>query len=279
MIIRIKFYRKLIDMKYRILKYFLYLLSVVLIGCRTDSISNSTSKTVSNISSVCDRLTTNNYTLFRSRLGKEIDLYIYGEEYEGDNVTLIIGGIHGDEPRSRDLALDFIDYLDTCELNKDKPDKKILVIPSSNPDGLEMGNRVNYLGVDCNRNFPSSDWRKGKTGSIVYGGRKPASEPETKTIMFVVEKFKPSKIISIHSITGNRECNIYIDKESKKLAKSLSKNNKYPMSKGLKYPTPGSLNKWATENDILSVTLELPRNGDRTKLWERNKQALISVLE
>ncbi|HSV26467.1 MAG TPA: DUF2817 domain-containing protein, partial [Sedimentisphaerales bacterium] len=115
--------------------------------------------------------------LGRSVLGAPIDMHIFGN---GSPVILIFGGIHGNEYTSAYVARNLVFTL------SNNPslyaDKTVAVIPAVNPDGLVANTRVNANGVDCNRNFPASNWQFTAQGPS-FGGTRPASEPETRAIM------------------------------------------------------------------------------------------------
>ncbi len=70
------------------------------------------------------------------------------------------------------------------------------VVPRSNPDGVLQDRRHNAHGVDLNRNFPRR-WRP-LTG-YYYAGPRPASEPETRTLMRFLNRVDPDYVVSFHS--------------------------------------------------------------------------------
>lgn len=128
---------------------------------------------------------------------------------KNDNRTLILSGVHGDEVTPIYWGFRVVDWLKAnpkvCE------NKFIVVAPIVNPDGFlryAKGTRTNYNKVDINRNFNTPDWEKdahrlwkSKLGSQrrYYPGDKPESEPETKFQVWLIEHFKPKKIMSVHS--------------------------------------------------------------------------------
>lgn len=64
---------------------------------------------------------------------------------------------------------------------------------------------INYsqsIGVDFNRNF-SVGWETAsqKSSSCTYRGEKPFSEPETKTMRFLMHSLKPIFYLTLHSFS------------------------------------------------------------------------------
>lgn len=204
--------------------------------------------------------------LYYSVKGRPIEVYVFGA---GKRTILVIGGIHGNETPGVSLARSFLDYLkssnprDILGLNC-----RIVMIPVANPDGLKTGTRVNARQIDINRNFPTGDFGNGS----FYGGKKPASEPETSAIINVADKYKPSLIITFHAFRG---CVNY-DGPAAAIAGIISKRNGLPVQSYIGYPTPGSLGTYyGHERDIPVITLELlPGNGQ----WARHKNALLAAI-
>ncbi len=93
---------------------------------------------------------------------------------------------------------------------------RIVLVPQVNPDGNAMvadgqvmwrKNAFQYegrtVGVDLNRNYPAywnyCDGSSSYPGSEIYRGPTAGSEPETQTMMHLVETLKPVVDISYHS--------------------------------------------------------------------------------
>lgn len=183
--------------------------------------------------------------------------------------------MHGDEPKGVYVARKLIQLL---EADPDAaPKVNWIILPVVNPDGYERRQRRNARGVDINRNFPTEDWANSSARSRMYGGSRPASEPETRMIIRAVEMYRPDRIITVHSIDRGRHCNNY-DGPGRPLARRLARCNGYPVRSGIGYPTPGSFGTWAgVEQGIPTITLELPSRDSAKKCWERNREALLST--
>lgn len=116
---------------------------------------------------------------------------------------LVFGLIHGDEPLSGRLALEWAKRLGEIE-----PRNAWRVVPILNPDGLLRLTRYNARGVDLNRNFPTLDWdreaakyweRSQRKDPRRFPGASAASEPETRCAIAHIKDFKPDFIVSIHT--------------------------------------------------------------------------------
>lgn len=205
----------------------------------------------------------------RSVEGRTIERFDFGG---GSATILIFGGIHGDEPTSPHVARQLIQTLQAGPLPPSGV--RVVVVPAVNPDGLARGSRSNARGVDLNRNFPAANWKRrgAKHGSA------PLSEPESAALAGLVEELRPCAIVSIHSITGGRECNNY-DGPGEWLARTMSRLNGYPPRATIGYPTPGSFGTWAgAERGIPVLTLELPAAASGEVAWRSNREALLSLI-
>ena len=71
----------------------------------------------------------------------------------------------------------------------------IWVVPRANPDGAVRDTRQNARGVDLNRNWPYQ-WKR-VTG-YYNSGRRPASEPETRSLKRFLNRVRPDYVVNIH---------------------------------------------------------------------------------
>jgi protein MpaA len=187
------------------------------------------------------------------------------------NCTLLIAGVHGDEIPTIYVLFKLADHL------KENPDaykgRHLVVAPLINPDGFLASppTRVNSKGVDLNRNFPTRDWRKAAMkqwkangNKRYYPGQRAGSENETRFQTALIQRFKPQKILSLHSPLNFYDYDgpsIGLNDFEKWLEK-ISRETNHPMKKLGVYP--GSLGNYAgLEKDIFVVTLELPSSDPR----------------
>lgn len=98
--------------------------------------------------------------------------------------VLAIAAVHGDERGVAPVGVE----LTTVPIRNGID---AYVVPVANPDGWARGTRNNAHDVDLNRNFPW--WWTRSTG-----GPEPASEPETRALMALVERLRPAVTIWIH---------------------------------------------------------------------------------
>ena len=171
---------------------------------------------------------------------------------------LIVGVVHGDEPQGEYLINKYLEEVE---------DSGMLFIPSLNPDGKDKGTRVNSNGVDINRNFPTKNWELSDKDKY-YGGDSPASEIETRFLIDVIEEYKPSLILTLH--TPYKIVNY--DGPAKEISEKISKIIGYPVEESIGYPTPGSFGTYAgVERNIPTITLEMDEDEDLDILYSKVK--------
>jgi protein MpaA len=209
-------------------------------------------------------------TLGKTVQGRDITAAVYGS---GAKRVLIFGGIHGDEQHTTVLARALSVNINSETL---PPGLTLIVVPDVNPDGLMVSKRVNANGVDINRNFPSKSWRPEYTEQRHYPGMKPSSEPETRAVLSLLERYPPHLVVTLHAALG---CVNWDGLPGATLAQTLASVNGYPLCPTLGYETPGSLGLLTgVDQQVPTVTIELrPKNA--TALVEENLPALLALLK
>jgi len=204
-----------------------------------------------------------------SKNGNEILLLQRLPENQDFNKTvLVIGVFHGDEPSGEYLINRYLsDRHDT--------QNRLLFIPCLNPDGKSENIRINSNGVDLNRNFPTKNWKLSSSDEY-FGGEKPASELETQFLIYVLEKYKPDIVITLHE----PYCIVNYDGPAKDIANKISDITGYEVQESIGYPTPGSFGTYCgIEKEIPTITLELPENSDIEALWNTTKDIFTYISE
>jgi len=221
---------------------------------------------------------------------------VYAEFGKEDlvNTTLVFSMVHGDEATPLFLGLRLAKWVQD---NQDIfTSARVIIVPLVNPDGFfhEPQTRVNAHKVDLNRNFNTKDWStralqdwKGKFRSDPRRnpGEAPESEIETKFQIEMIEKFHPTKIISVHAplnfldYDGPNTLTLK-DFPEEYVKRCLQLRSKIKaISSGF---FPGSLGNYAgQERGIPTFTLELPTADFRRALlyWRRFKPGIRTVIE
>jgi len=187
----------------------------------------------------------------------------------GNDVTFMLATIHGNEPAGTPLLRKLAQYF------QDNPhllqDRKVVLLPLANPDGMALNTRFNFNGVDLNRNFSAPNRQNN-----ARNGHRPLSEPESNVITDLIRKYNPDKIISIHQPL---DCIDY-DGPAKGLAAAMGQHCHLPVNKlGAR---PGSLGSYAgPQLGIPIITVEMLSEDSylgSDQLWNRYGKMLLSAV-
>lgn len=211
---------------------------------------------------------------------------IYGTSAEGIPLTVylpqsgsadlvILAAIHGDEGETTTVVSEALRCLPEGDL-------RAAVILCGNPDGMVRATRGNACGVDLNRNFPTSNWspeavfyksRANDARDIALSpGSEPASEPETKALIALLERLNPRAVVSLHSALACID-----DSGASHLGRQLADRCALPFLTEIGYPTPGSMGTWASERGLNLVTLEL-EDASLYTLKDRHVPILLDLM-
>lgn len=173
--------------------------------------------------------------------------------------TLVIAGIHGEEPETTVILSRALRCLEA-------PPSHVACVPVVNPDGILLGTRGNGRGVDLNRNFPASNWQNDPVDYrwhvdepeappvSIETGDAPGSEPESRALIDLVDRLGPDRIVALHAPLA---C---IDDPDRSLVGAwLAERTGLPLVTEIGYPTPGSMGSWAIERGLPLITWEFPR--------------------
>lgn len=124
--------------------------------------------------------------------------------------VLVLGGIHADEEASVLLVLDWIARARQAGTTRPVHWR---MAPLVNPDGFfrPARKRVNFHGVDLNRNFATRQWSEEARKYWIkatlrdprrFPGPAALSEPESQWVHEQIASFEPNLIVSVHAPYG-----------------------------------------------------------------------------
>ncbi|HEY5183629.1 MAG TPA: DUF2817 domain-containing protein [Actinomycetes bacterium] len=178
---------------------------------------------------------------------------------------VVIGQMHGNERVGVAVAW-------TLMSRPVPPGVQLWVITTMNPDGYAANRRTNARGVDLNRNFPSTDWRRRGAGTTTYSGPTAGSEPETKALVAFLARIKPRTTVILHQpfglvdySGGDRSVAVLLGRQTGLTVRSLGASG-------------GNLTTWHMQRlgGTTAVTLELPATV-RSALTLRTVAALDAL--
>ena len=203
----------------------------------------------------------------RSVQNRPIMVRVYGD---GDDVVLLMAGIHGSEAAGVPILERLGDEL------MRRPEllagRTVVLMPQVNPDGVKVGKRRNANGVDLNRNFPADNFdAKERNGS------EPLSEPESRAVLAQIERYKPNRIVTFHQPLA---CVDYDGEGAEAIAEAMGEYTDLPVKR--LGGRPGSLGSYfGIDRGIPCITFELPKNAKDMpdqELWERYSQATLAAI-
>ena len=164
---------------------------------------------------------------------RPIYYYVIGE---GNETILILGGLHGNEPKGTYACLEILANLTESDYLLKR--YRFVVIPLCNPDGAAVFRRRNLRDVDLNRDFYDF------------------SQPETQAIRRVFVESSPVLLIDVHESLSGEPIIIYANNtKSRLLARFFSLETDIP---GFLAADVGQSANFAEKNGIYGVIIELP---------------------
>ena len=163
-----------------------------------------------------DRKATN-FVLGRSQRGKNVDAFFFPGT--SNKRALIIGGMHGSELSSIEVATQLLHFL--------KPGDSIfynvIIIPSLFPDnaetakqlpskigGIENIGRYSFPGaVDPNRQMPTPGKAFDDDEALDHVGRK--IENENTLLLDLIDQYRPQRIVNLHAIRDTANAGVFAD--------------------------------------------------------------------
>jgi protein MpaA len=202
----------------------------------------------------------------RSRGGLPLSVFLPAGD--GPLAGLLTAGQHGEEAHTHLLARRLLERVPGGET-------RWAVISCLNPDGLLAGTRQNAAGVDLNRNFPAAAWQAEPTFSYPPGiaperrvrehrtnrslpGTHPASEPETRGVIELVERLRPPLVVDLHSPLEL----IFVQGDvPHDLVEALAASALLPVHREFGGACPGAFDDWLAERGIPTILYEVEHGG------------------
>jgi protein MpaA len=210
------------------------------------------------------------------------------------NTTLILTMVHGDEVTPLYTGIQLAHWLD------EHPDAlrhaRVILAPLVNPDGFfhRPQHRTNAHRVDVNRNLPTQDWdaralvawkRQYRSNPRRFPGSSSGSEPETQFQIDLIQRYRPQKILSVHSPLNMMDYDgptrLSLDKFPNEYVRECLKLRKQLKAVHSGF-FPGSLGNYAgNEMGIPTLTLELPTASAKMaeKYWSRFREGIRTMIE
>lgn len=196
--------------------------------------------------------------------GRALVAYTFGA---GGPITMYVGAIHGNESSSSGLMKSWTDDL---EANPSLySGRRVVVVPTINPDGVAANTRTNAHGVNLNRNFPTDGWVSDINDTDGHhaggGGSAPLSEPEAQALASLTTSLHPRLLLSFHAVgslvTGDPGG--YSAGYAAKYASMVGySDTTYSSGGGFDYDITGAYETWTTtKQGIPSMVVELGSYG------------------
>ena len=202
----------------------------------------------------------------RSRGG--IPLRVQLPAREGAVDGLLVAAQHGEEAETGLLARRLLERVPADAT-------RWAVVQVANPDGLLAGTRQNSAGVDLNRNFPCASWRPDPSFTFPPGidpelrelpnrtslsspGPEPASEPETRALMALVQELRPKLVLDLHAPI---ELILVRERVPSEPVLMLAESADLPVLSELEVGSPGAFDEWLAEHGIPAIVYEVEHAG------------------
>jgi len=241
------------------------LLALVLVGCRSPQPQKPRITPVDHLTP----LSPHEFLLGYSVENRPINYLLLGFD---PDVCLLMASIHGNEQAGTPLLLQLIEHLKQPQNSHLLTSRQLVILPVANPDGVAHNRRFNSRGIDLNRNFPAANRRNNRKF-----GHAALSEPESIAIHKLIDRYRPTRIITIHQPLN---CIDY-DGPAQHLAQQMAQHCNLPVKK--LGSLPGSLGSYAGNSlGIPIITLEQPRSDDNLtpqQLWQTYRAALLCFIE
>ena len=231
---------------------------------------------------------------WHSEKGQPLIYKVFGDE-SSTHTTLLVCSVHSDE----DTTYHCFRFMELLRSNPELIQHRLVLIPLLNPDGFftQPRTRTNANGVDLNRNLPTKDWaslahRQWKwsyqKNPRYNPGKTAGSEKENQFLVSLILKYKPDKIVSLHSPLDFIDLDYMDKREGDKELLAVRKRawfqaQSFAKQSGTRFRDyrtfPGSLGRFGDEWKIPIYTLEFPEKpgNQAAKEFERFKLAMLEL--
>jgi protein MpaA len=231
---------------------------------------------------------------WQSEKGQPLIYKIFGDE-KSSHTSLLICSVHSDE----DTTYHCFRFMELLQSNQELLQQRLVLVPLLNPDGFlsHPRSRTNANGVDLNRNLPTKDWAtlahrqwkwSYKQNPRYNPGKLAGSEKENQFLVSLILKYKPDKVVSLHSPLDFIDLD-YMDKREgneELLAvrqRAWSQAQSFAEQSGTRFRDfrtyPGSLGRFGDEWKIPIYTLEFPEKpvSQAATEFDRFKSAMLEL--
>jgi len=231
---------------------------------------------------------------WHSEKGQPLIYKVFGNE-NSTHTTLLMCSVHSDE----DTTYHCFRFMELLRSNPELIRQRLVLIPLLNPDGFfsHPRSRTNANGVDLNRNLPTKDWaslahRQWKwsyqKNPRYNPGKTAGSEKENQFLVSLILKYKPDKIVSLHSPLDFIDLDYMDKREGDKELLAVRKRawfqaQSFAKQSGTRFRDyrtfPGSLGRFGDEWKIPIYTLEFPEKpgNQAAREFERFKLAMLEL--
>ena len=207
-------------------------------------------------------------TIGHSVQNRPINAYYFGD---GATTMLFTGAIHGNEISSKYLMDALVSYLE--EHAREIPsDRRVVIVPMVNPDGVVAGTRYNAHNVNLNRNFATTNWVSDTVvsgGSVEQGagGSSALSEPESAALTTFTQNLQPRLVVTYHSqgsLINSNDVGIAATLGPQYAAMTKYKFVSSDATTGaFGFEMTGTYEDWLAERSTPAILIELPTNTGR----------------
>jgi murein peptide amidase A len=211
-------------------------------------------------------------------LGQPIDAFRIGR---GPCAIALVGGMHGDEIEGVFLLSSLLREISLGgRLNGLLAKASLVAVPVLNKDGFHLAQRWTRDRVDLNRNFPTRDWIPTATHERYPPGPRPASEPETRALVSLLEETRPLAVLDFHSYQESVLMPTIAPGHSplQLMARKLADRLSIRTASSLGYPVHGGLHAWCEERGISHFTYELLRDMPQREIADVYLEPTLAFL-